>query len=195
MIVHAMTATPADDPATDSVAASIAAHSCDHCDSTEDHTHIDERAKVLAFRSAMRGADIGRALVAVALLLVAVTFSGLGLLAGAAAWLLVTAIGMVALSAANRVRPAAQAVLLGALVSAAAMPLLALAISQTVGTGWQVAVAAAAGWLALSGGTEILRNRGLAGTLVAHTREGEAARSAVAAGAPSSPWIEWAWSL
>src|SRR5699024_6766725 len=109
MIVHAMTATPADEPATDpatdsatdSVATSTAAHSCEHCDSTEDHTDVDERAAVLAFRSAMRGADIGRAFVAVALLLVAVTFSGLGLLAGAAAWLLVTAVGMLALSMAN----------------------------------------------------------------------------------------------
>lgn len=200
MITHVMTATP--EPATSRPAPDSAseapegtAHTCAHCDSTEDHSHTDERGAVLAFRSAIRGSDIGRAIVALGLLVAAVSLSGLGLLAGALAWLAATAAGMGVLALTNRSRPAAQAVLLGALASAAAMPLLALGAARLVGPGWEVAVAAAAGWLVLAGGTEILRNRSLAATLVAHTRDGEAARSAVAAGVVSSPWLEWAWSL
>ncbi|QGH70098.1 hypothetical protein [Pseudactinotalea sp. HY158] len=195
-----MTATPADDPATQLDASSAAepgapAHTCEHCDSTEDHSHVDERSAVLAYRSAMRATDVLRALIATALLVVAVMLSSGGLLAGAGAWLLATAVGMGVLSIATRTRPIGQSVLLGALVSAAAVPLLALAVSQLVGPGWRIGLAAGAGWLVLAGGTEILRNRGLATTLVAHTREGEAARAAVAAGAPTSPWVDWSWSL
>lgn len=218
MITHVMTDTPAGEPASrDSNSATPSAadatapatglpaspaeapvdggHGCAHCDSGEDHSHADEHDAVTAYRAALRGADSVRAVLAIGLLLLAVTASATGLLTGAGSWLVATIVGILALVLARLRIHTPRAVVLGSLISAAAMPLLALATSTIAGDGWAIGLAAGSGWIVLASCAELRRDRTLASTLIAHTRDGEAARQAVTFAAPTSPWVELTWSV
>lgn len=87
------------------------------------------------------------------------------------------------------------AVIAGALATAAIAPVLAMLVAAAAdgGAAWRGA-AGALGWLAVSGTISGIRAGKLGSVLLAHSREGEAARSAVVrTGGRPSPYAEAAW--
>lgn len=173
---------------------------CEHCDESVPHTHVDEKPLVEGYRRSLRGSVMGVAAVTVAIaiaVLVGGLDSALAIPLGAVAWTVCSALGLLVLSLARTRRSTPAAVVAGALASAAAAPLLALLVGAVAGggAGWRGA-AGALGWLAVSGTISGIRAGKLGRILTAHTREGEAARSAVlrTSGRPS-PYAEAAWLI
>lgn len=173
-------------------------HGCEHCDDSTPHSHVDEGALVEDYRAALRRARTTTAVVTLlglAVVAVVALDSALGVLLGALAWVLATGAGVLVWVLLRRRTTEKVAVLVGAVVSAASAPLLALAVAALVpGPGWARGLAAAFGWMAVSAGTSGHRAGVLRALLVQDSRAGEAARSAVVRtnGRPS-PVAEAVW--
>jgi hypothetical protein len=175
-----------------------AATTCEHCDDSVPHEHVDEQPLVEGYRAALRRGVAAVAAVG-ATLAVAVLIGGreaaLAIPLGAVAWTVCSALGLLALSVVRSRRSTPVAVIAGAVTTAALTPLLALLVAVAAGgdVGWRAA-AGALGWLAVSGTVSGIRAGALRTLLAAHTREGEAARSGVVrtAGRPS-PLAEAGW--
>lgn len=171
---------------------------CEHCDSSVPHTHVDEKPLVEGYRTQLLRGRIGSAAVVVlGLIVLAVTArnSAFGLLLGILAWVVATGLGLAGWLLLRRSTGEKVAVLIGAMITAGAAPLLALAPTAWVdGPVWARALAAALGWLAVSVGTSGARASKLRSLLAEHSRDGEAARSAVVrTGGRPSPYVETAW--
>lgn len=158
-------------------------HGCEHCDDSAPHSHADEGALVEGYRASLRLARTTTAVVALlglAAVAVVALGSALGVLLGALAWVVATGLGVLTWVLLRRRTSEKAAVLVGAVVSAAAAPLLALAVAALVpGPGLARGLAAAFGWMAVSAGTSGHRAGTLRALLVTDSRAGEAARSAV----------------
>lgn len=171
---------------------------CEHCDDSMPHKHVDERPLVERYRrellrSGLAVAGVCAVWLALALALDWSAVLGLGL--GMAAWALASGIGLVVFARMRGERSAAHAVIGGAIATAAISPILALLVAALApGTPMTRGVTAGLGWLVISALVSGIRAGRLRDQLVAHTRDGEAARSAVVrtAGRPS-PYIEAAW--
>lgn len=174
------------------------AASCEHCDDSVPHEHVDEQPLVEGYRGALRRSVTGVAVLGAALA-VAVVLGGLDVALaiplGAMAWTVSSALGVLTLSVVRTSRSTPVGVVAGAVTTAAVTPLLALLVAVAAGgdPGWRAA-AAVLGWLAVSGTVAGIRAERLRGLLVAHTRDGEAARSGVVrTGGRPSPWVEAGW--
>jgi hypothetical protein len=171
---------------------------CEHCDDSVPHQHVDEQPLVEEYRRDLLRAVLaacGVGVVWLAACLVLARDSSLGLLLGALAWAVATAVGLVAFLVMGGRRSAATAVIAGAIGTAAVSPILALVVGHlTPGPLWSRALTAGLGWLVLSTLVTGVRTGRLRDQLTAHTRDGEAARSAVVrTGGRPSPYVEAAW--
>lgn len=172
--------------------------SCEHCDDSVPHEHVDEQPLVERYRTALLRGVAGVA-VAGAALAVAVVLGGLdaafAIPLGAMAWTVASALGVLTLSLVRTRRSTPVAVIVGAVTTAGVTPLLALLVAVAVdgSAGWRAA-AAALGWLAVSGTVSGIRAGRLRELLAGHTRDGEAARSGVVrTGGRPSPLVEAGW--
>lgn len=174
---------------------------CEHCDDSVPHKHVDEKPLVERYRRQLLvAAVLGLAAAPVAVVLF-VSLVGFATVIAVAAWALCTVVGVVTAAVVGRRAGMRTGVLTGALVSAGLTPLtafgvVALGAASTAGPDpWPSAVAGTSGWLAGAGAALAIRGLGLRTLLVAHTREGEAARSAVVRtdGTPT-PVVELGWA-
>lgn len=171
---------------------------CEHCDDSVPHQHVDEQPLVEGYRQDLLRAGLavaGLGVVWVAAGVLLARDSAFGLMLGGLAWAVATAIGLVAFLVMGGRRSAATAVIAGAIGTAAISPILALLVGfLTPGPIWARALTGGLGWLALSSLTTGVRTGRLRDQLTAHTRDGEAARSAVVrTGGRPSPYIEAGW--
>ncbi len=168
--------------------------SCEHCDESVPHEHLDVPSIVRARRDSLVRSSAAAAaawlLLAVAPLAAAAATGAAGAattlgstLLGMLAWGLATAVGLVAAGRARRrsARGPAASLATGALAAAAVTPPLALGVALVAGSaGAQpavVALGAGAGWLTAALAAEVvgsLRHRSL---LLAPGPDGEAARA------------------
>ncbi|GAB2620250.1 hypothetical protein GCM10027067_35220 [Pseudactinotalea suaedae] len=171
---------------------------CEHCDDSVPHQHVDERPLVESYRRDLLRAVLAACAVSVVWLALGLTTawgSVLGVILGMAAWAVATAVGVLFFLLTRRGKPAATAVIGGAIATAAVSPILALLVAfLTPGPIAARAVVAGLGWLVLSTLVTAVRAGRLRAQLVAHTRDGEAARSAVVrTGGRPSPYVEAGW--
>lgn len=171
---------------------------CEHCDDSVPHQHVDEQPLVEAYRRALLRAGLlaaGAALIWLAAAIILAWDSSYGLLLGSLAWAVATAIGLVVFLVVQRSAGGATAVIAGAIGTAAITPILALVVAFLVpGPMWARGLTSGLGWLVLSLLVTGIRTGRLRDTLTAHTRPGEAARSAVVrTGGRPSPYVESAW--
>lgn len=171
------------------------AHTCAHCDSTEDHEHLDEKGLVDGFLSQLRTSGMVRIVLGLAAAVAGFVYVPMAVVTGVAGWAIATGAGIAAMSAARIKLGTAKAVVLGTVASAAITPVLAWAIATWVGRDLPVALAAAGGWFAAIAVAELVRDRNLSALLTADSRDGEAARQGVLFGNPTSPWVGLAWSI
>ncbi|WP_420114125.1 hypothetical protein [Pseudactinotalea sp.] len=174
---------------------------CEHCDDSVPHQHVDEQPLVEAYRrdllrSTLAVCGVGVAALAVVSLLTWRTWGApTAGFHGAAAWLVATGIGLVVFLVMRRSATATTGVIGGAIATAAVSPILALLVAWLVpGPIGLRGLTAALGWLVPSLLVTSVRSGRLRDTLKAHTRAGEAARSAVVrTGGRPSPYVEAAW--
>lgn len=171
---------------------------CEHCDDSVPHTHVDEQPLVERYRRDLMRAVLAVAAVGViglAVVLVLAMDAAFGLVLGLAAWAVATIVGLIVFLALRRARTTPVAVIGGAIATAAVSPILALVVAYLApGTIGARALAAGLGWLAVSALVTAVRTGRLRDQLVAHTRDGEAARSAIVrTGGRPSPYIEAGW--
>lgn len=171
---------------------------CEHCDDSVPHQHVDEQPLVEAYRRDLLRAGLltcAVALVWLAAGLIAAFDSSYGLMLGGLGWAVATVIGLLVFLVVQRRAGGATAVIAGAIGTAAISPILALVVAFLVpGPIWARALTAGLGWLVLSFVVTGIRTGRLRDTLKAHTRAGEAARSAVVrTGGRPSPYVEAAW--
>lgn len=178
---------------------------CTHCDGSVAHQHDDGADGSIREkrRTLTRGAGLRIViLTAVVLAVTAATAGWTGLvlpvpllspvLAGAAGWALVTALGLLvagALNTSGRAVGERVALALGSVAAGAATPLAALAVATLVGTGssWTASLptagATAAGWATAALSAEVVDALRLRTLLLRPDRRGEQVRAAVARGA------------
>lgn len=170
------TTRPAPDPAP---------YRCEHCDDSVPHEHLDVRAVIEDARDAARSRALRRLVVAgvvlVAALVLAVVVAGVAAALGSAAltaagWVVVTVTALGVVGAARARTSDARALVTGALVSAALVPLVALAVAALVG-GWPAAVVAGATWLACGAVAEGVKARTWRALLLTEGDDGERARA------------------
>lgn len=172
-----------------------AGHSCAHCEAPEDHHALDEKGIVDSYRGALVSSGIARLVIALAVSASALLWAPLAILAGVAGWVVATAAGVLAVSVTTARSGRGNAVIIGTVVSAAALPVAAWASAMWLGDSPTIALAAASGWFAAMAAVEFLRDRKLSALLVADSRDAEAARQGVLFGNPISPWVGLGWSL
>lgn len=169
-------------------------HSCAHCSSDDGHHALDEKGIVDSFRATLRTTAIVRSIVALSVTVSAALWAPLGIVAGISGWVVATIVGIGVVSITKPRYGTNNALVLGTVGSAAALPLLSWATATWVGDSLAVALAAGCGWLFITAVVEFLRDRNLLTILVADTREGEAARQGVMFHNPTSPWVSLFWS-
>lgn len=174
---------------------SAVGHSCSHCDSADDHHSLDEKGIVDSFRATLNTVVLARLLLALALTVSALTWAWGAYLAGIGAWAVATLVGVVVVGATRSSRGPSNSVILGAVVSAALLPVGAWAVTVWVGSSAAVALAAGTGWFFAGAMVETIRDRQLSAVLIEDSREAEGARQGVLFGSPTSPWVGLGWSL
>lgn len=174
---------------------------CEHCDDSVPHQHVDEQPLVEAYRRDLLRAALAACSLTLAGLAVTIaltwptTGTPTAFFHGMAAWALATGVGLVVFLAAARSTTSAAAVIAGAIATAAVSPILALLVAYLVpGPIWVRGLTAGMGWLTLSLVVSGFRTGKLRNQLIAYTRDGEAARSAVVrTGGRPSPYVEAGW--
>ncbi|MFV0251807.1 MAG: hypothetical protein ACK5H2_00530 [Beutenbergiaceae bacterium] len=176
------------------------AASCEHCDDSTPHSHVDEGPLISGYRRSARIASLAALVLAVLATLVSMIWdrsAALTALAGLVSWFVAIVIGLLVFGWLQRSRTTAVAVIAGAIANGAVTPLLAWAVGSLSSMPVPMtAIAAASGWLLLGAVANAHQAVRLAAVLHAPTRDGEAARDAVVRtrGKPN-PWIESAWLI
>lgn len=170
------TTRPASDPAP---------YRCEHCDDSVPHEHLDVRAVIEDARDTARSRAlrrlVGAGIVLAAALVVTLVAAGVAVTLGAlaltaAGWVVVTVAALGVVGAARARTSDARALVTGALVSAALVPLVALAVATLVG-GRPAAVVVGATWLACGAIAEGGKARTWRALLLTEGDDGERARA------------------
>jgi hypothetical protein len=177
---------------------------CAHCDGSIPHRHDDasqiaarirERAHGLALWSTVRGVLAAAA----TLLVIALAGAGSGsgtpvpvvAVGGAVSWLVATAVGLLVAGAVHRpgdARAARAALAVGSVATAAATPLVALALTLAtvddarLAAPWPAAAGAGLGWLVAASAASVTGALRLRAELLAPAPRGEPARAAASRG-------------
>ncbi|MFV0426403.1 MAG: hypothetical protein ACK5KU_05120 [Beutenbergiaceae bacterium] len=174
--------------------------SCEHCDDSTPHSHIDEGPLIEAYRRSWKWSSVTvlvLTILAMGALLVWHSHTTWPLFLGLLSWGVAIVVGLAAVGLVRRHRKPATAIVAGAMANAAITVLLAwlvAALSPATLPVTALALAGSVGWLLLGGIGAIHQAFRLASILHEPTRAGEAARDAVvrSRGKPS-PLVECGW--